>query len=440
MREAGYEWDAENLRLKKSGDSTHLFNVGDWIISASAHANYRICKITKAENGNYSIESTDGYKEHNVYEMFDSMYRPWSIEDANAGDVLVYNDQYFIFKKMSSKNSFIAYCSYHYIGYDSIYVDEKVSYSTENVKPATKEQREYLLSRLSKAGYVWRADKLKLVEVKPTTIEEKDRIDDAFTRMMLKDAEKQNNQNSVEWTESDESMYTRCLGILGKCKCNLAVDEVDEEINWFKSLKEKIMAYQQSIHNWSDRDRDMARFIGNAITTDEASKYLEEKGVEIIDAHVWLDELKERTTPQDWSEYDSKMSSYIVAALDAYCRLRKERDNTSGQEELESAIHWIHNRFKYLKLNQEFVRDSKLIEDVCSYLNRYGNLLDERDSEYAAKIFKLADELKSREVKSIWKPTPEQTSILWDAVCTLKHDNYKHTEIVESLYNELKKL
>jgi hypothetical protein len=121
-------------------------------------------------------------------------------------------------------------------------------------------------------------------------------------------------------------------------------------------------------------------------------------------------------------------------------RLRKERDNTSGQEELESAIHWIHNRFKYLKLNQEFVRDSKLIEDVCSYLNRYGNLLDERDSEYAAKIFKLADELKSREVKSIWKPTPEQTSILWDAVCTLKHDNYKHTEIVESLYNELKKL
>jgi hypothetical protein len=229
MRDAGYEWDAENLRLKKSGDSTHLFNVGDWIISASAHANYRICKITKAENGNYSIESTDGYKEHNVYEMFDSMYRPWSIEDANAGDVLVYNDQYFIFKKMSSKNSFIAYCSYHYIGYDSIYVDEKVSYSTENVKPATKEQREYLLSRLPKAGCVWRADKLKLVEVKPTTMEEKDRIDNAFTRMMLKDAEKQNNQNSVEWTESDESMYTRCLGILGKCKCNIAVDEVDED-------------------------------------------------------------------------------------------------------------------------------------------------------------------------------------------------------------------
>ena len=50
--------------------------------------------------------------------------------------------------------------------------------------------------------------------------------------------------------------------------------------------------------------------------------------------------------------------------------------------------------------------------------------------ENAAKIFKLADELKSREVKSIWKPTPEQTSILWDVVCTLKHDNYKHTDII----------
>jgi hypothetical protein len=438
MLNKGLEWHAEHLCLKPTNG--HIFNVGDWCIDNIDGTRF---EITKTENDFYTYRTLEGKEYSCSYRSLETDAHLWSIEDANSGDVLVYNDQYFIFKKMSSKNSFIAYCSYHYIGYDSICVDEKVSYSTENVKLATKEQREYLLSHLPKAGYVWRADKLKLVEVKPTTMEEKDRIDDAFTRMMLKES----NQNSIEWTKSDDEHLSGIITLIEEISKDVKRDfrivsekERDNLIDWFKSLKEKITAYRQSIHNWSDKDGDMTRFIGNAITTDEASKYLEEKGVEVIDAHVWLDELKERTTPQDWSEYDSKMSSYIVAALDAYCRLRKERDNTSSQEELESAIHWIHNRFKYLKPNQEFVRDSKLIEEVCSYLNRYGNLLDERDSEYAAKIFKLADKLKSREVKSIWRPTPEQTSILWDAVCTLKHDNYKHTEIVESLYNELKKL
>ena len=93
----------------------------------------------------------------------------------------------------------------------------------------------------------------------------------------------------------------------------------------------------------------MARLIGNAITTDEASKYLEEKDIQVIDAHAWLYALKERTAPQNWNENDSKMSSYIVAALDAYCRLRKERNNAARQEELEAAINWIHNRLMYLK-------------------------------------------------------------------------------------------
>lgn len=434
MLSKGFEWNAEHLCLMSI--RTHTFNVGDWCID---NIDRTIFTITKAENNLYTYQTLEGKEYSCSYRSLETDAHLWSLEDAKAGDVIstIYGKA-FIYNGKANGTCPGSFCGINTLGNFKTGCDHH--WTGKKVRPATKEESYYLFLKMREAGYVWRADKLKLVEVKPTTMEEKDRIDDAFTRMMLKDAEKQNNQNSVEWTETDESMYTRCLGIFGKCKCNIAVDEVDEEINWFKSLKEKIVAYQQSIRNWSDRDGDMARFIGNAITTDEASKYLEEKGVEIIDAHVWLDELKERTTPQNWSEYDSKMSSYIVAALDAYCRLRKERDNTSGQEELESAIHWIHNRFKYLKLNQEFVRDSKLIEDVCSYLNRYGNLLDERDSEYAAKIFKLADELKSREVKSIWKPTPEQTSILWDAVCTLKHDNYKHTEIVESLYNELKKL
>ena len=141
--------------------------------------------------------------------------------------------------------------------------------------------------------------------------------------------------------------------------------------------------------------------------------------------------------PQLKENADEKILRIIKNALDSYFDGRLS-DGTNDVDYAE-CLAWV-NKQLYKKPTEEFVRDSKLIEEVCSYLNRYGNLLDERDPEYAAKIFKLADELKSQEVKSIWKPIPEQTSILWDVVCTLKHDNYKHTDIVESLYNELKKL
>ena len=43
----------------------------------------------------------------------------------------------------------------------------------------------------------------------------------------------------------------------------------------------------------------MARFIGNAITADEASDYLKSKHVEVIDAHIWLDALKDRIRKVD---------------------------------------------------------------------------------------------------------------------------------------------
>lgn len=45
---------------------------------------------------------------------------------------------------------------------------------------------------------------------------------------------------SIEWNEEDESMYTRTLGILGKCYMGKLPTKVEEELNWFKTLKERI--------------------------------------------------------------------------------------------------------------------------------------------------------------------------------------------------------
>ena len=317
--------------------SEHEFEVGDWCIDKTDGT---VFIISKTDDGTYTYRTIDD-KEYNCsYRSLETDARLWTIEDAKAGDILASERSTFIFNKEYMAGKPQAYCG---VMNDYFVKHTNGCWTNEKCHPATKEQREQLFCQISEAGYKWNAKELKLVEIN-STLKEKEAIDDAFTGMMLK----QSNQNSVEWTEADESLYTRCLGILGKCKCNMTVDKVDEELNWFKSLKDKIVS-QQSIHNWSKEDKNMARLIGNAITTDEASKYLEEKVIQVIDAHAWLYALKERTAPQNWNENDSKMSSYIVAALDAYCRLRKERNNAASQEELEAAINWIHNRLMYLK-------------------------------------------------------------------------------------------
>ena len=51
--------------------------------------------------------------------------------------------------------------------------------------------------------------------------------------------------------------------------------------------------------DWTEEDMEMSRIIGNAITTNGASIYLKSKGIQVIDAHVWLNELKERAQPQN---------------------------------------------------------------------------------------------------------------------------------------------
>lgn len=69
---------------------------------------------------------------------------------------------------------------------------------------------------------------------------------------------------------------------------------VDSNYHWDPDSLELSKMPEYSPELWDNTDKDMARFIGNAITTDEASAYLKEKHIEVIDAHVWLESLKDR--------------------------------------------------------------------------------------------------------------------------------------------------
>ena len=143
------------------------FNVGDWIISEEAHKDYRICKITKIQDGCYSIESIYGFKGWNYFSVFEEIYRVWTIQDAQPGDILVYNDEYFIFKQINTGNDFFAYCKYDcHLGYDNleIFCDKRISFSVKDIAPVEKEYCELLNRKLMEAGYRWDAKKRELKE------------------------------------------------------------------------------------------------------------------------------------------------------------------------------------------------------------------------------------------------------------------------------------
>lgn len=71
---------------------------------------------------------------------------------------------------------------------------------------------------------------------------------------------------------------------------------------------------------------------------------------EYEEARNWLKSLKDRVQPkQEWSEEDERNASYICAALDCYYRLREDRNNTNGQEDLDEARNWLYNKLKSLR-------------------------------------------------------------------------------------------
>ena len=155
MADAGYEWDTENKVLKKIEPK---FKVGDWIVKGNVI--YRIDKIS----GVYLTLSTlDGTALVYHISVLDSeRIRPWTINDAEEGDVLASGQVVFMFKMIHGV-WLNCYCSLHNDG--SFIAD---SYDLMNNKyfsevyPATKEQRDLLFQKMKEAGYKWDADKKEL--------------------------------------------------------------------------------------------------------------------------------------------------------------------------------------------------------------------------------------------------------------------------------------
>ena len=227
------------------------FEVGDWIISDKAHEDYRICKIIEVGNGNYKIKSIHGYTWYYEYKFFDSIYKPWTIEDAKNGDVLV-DYHPFIFKKFDTYGRCYAYCGLNLYNEFMIESEGESGEWTwhHNVHPATNEETNLLFQKMREAGYEWDAEKKELKKiVQNLTIEMKSAEEslgiDSETYNKIVDDCLFGGQNPV-WSEEDKRKLELLRSLIddakgGSASYSTMFREMEELDNWLKSLKDRVL-------------------------------------------------------------------------------------------------------------------------------------------------------------------------------------------------------
>jgi hypothetical protein len=154
----------EKQGKQKSADMVEpKFKVGDWVICCDYEP---VQIISIRANAYYEMSNGDS----RPFYMVDNNpnIRPWTIQDANDGDVLTYRDGkwIFIYKEKIDNNSFYYHALYSTIHQDLTINDAGFPLLDDTTTPATKEQRDLLFSKMKEAGYEWNAKKKELKKEK----------------------------------------------------------------------------------------------------------------------------------------------------------------------------------------------------------------------------------------------------------------------------------
>lgn len=269
--EGEYDW------LEKRVDNLEpKFNVGDWLVCC-----------------NYEPEQIIGIR-NNMYEMSNGDIRPinminnnhnirlWTIKDAKDGDVLYHKSpltgiEYIVMSRgvngFGNVDSYFRYNSEDGFGK---YIPSVFNAISDDITPATKEQRDFLFQKMHEAGYEWNAEKKELKKIEQKYKEKTkfyDSMDDLIADALIEEIEnsdlddsskhnrifwiKSHRQNPT-WSEKDEEYLQNMVEWI-----DCLIDDEDcgdmtykqhkefylKRINWLKSLKER--------YSWKPTDEQM---------------------------------------------------------------------------------------------------------------------------------------------------------------------------------------
>jgi hypothetical protein len=315
------------------GKTKPMFKEGDWIIYKDDHTREEdVLVVSNPDPNGTSLYTVKGQQKYYLEWNSLKTARLWTINDARPGDIIVEGSRYITIYQSPTPNSETTFRSFCFVDLDSdVFVDEVGSHNIRGSYPATKKQCDLLFQKIKEAGYEWDEKAKKLVN---STLKEKEEIDTSFTRI-----------NEVEgWTEEDKKNYKEILTHL-ECQGNSATLDVNRK-KW------------RILESWFKRRVPALSELG-------------------------------------WTEKDKKNSTYICAALDCYYRLRENKHNDSGQEELDIARNWLYKRLEKIRPYGSTEEDKKMIADIISDLRELRNneTNEELISDYEREIEWLKEKI-----------------------------------------------
>ena len=313
--------DEYKLVEQKPADG-QKFKVGDWLVHKDKVG--VICCITQIHAPHYYLTNNNSFIKFGE----EDNYRPWTIQDAKAGDVLVDvcdsldNPLIFILKDCKHiKHELATLSDYHSFCYLKASKKQKFCidgwHNEHNLMPATKEQRNLLFQKIHEAGYEWDAEKLELKKVEQKSVKvPKFKVGDfiqfkgmGHTRYTVKEVcglshyintcNKRMDmsytdanfelveQKPAEWSEEDETGLADTMWAVKQAR-TITKDENDMgnlwyAERWLKSLKDR--------YTWKPSDEqitvlhDVATYIDNSI-------YPNQKDV-LVNLYLQLKKLRE---------------------------------------------------------------------------------------------------------------------------------------------------
>ena len=168
------------------------FKVGDWVVDKHYSKTYQVFSIDNSEHNYIAYSCKPLFNTNDDWPRFhEDMIQPWTIQDANDGDVLQLQhegiEHVIVYKRLVKKN-FHTILSVHcaYDGSTNDFFEDTDSYhcitsecDEKEIHPATKEQRELLFSKMKEAGYEWDAEKKELKKI------EQKHVDKIETRLKV---------------------------------------------------------------------------------------------------------------------------------------------------------------------------------------------------------------------------------------------------------------
>ena len=226
-------WLEKQAEQKTDDKVEPKFEIGDLITNGIL-----VGKIDEIHEHGYHAYFGDHYADVPDVEN----WHKWTIQDAKDGDVLCTYEcgrpkSVFILKGTPKKHYALGYHCYCNIMYPHFESDSEkgcLSPNDEDVKPATKEQRDTLIKAITDAGYTFDFEnkELKKIEQKPAWSEEDEQYFN-FLEKLLNNLQVKSTENEIKKGTNSHSEY------------------YFKVIQWLKSIKDKVQPKQE----WNEQEQ-----------------------------------------------------------------------------------------------------------------------------------------------------------------------------------------